>query len=110
MGKEPNCTEKEPYTFTNLDKKHKMLARLIKPNGALAHASKQFFVRQPYRCLSYNNSSSISSLTNRNPIYLSKPLFLNNNITVRQLHTSNDRRNDDKKKKDDDKKESKKPE
>lgn len=88
-----------------------MLARLIKPNSALAHASKQLLVRQPYRCLSYHNS--ISSLTNRNAIYLSKSVFLNNNITVRQLHTSNNRRNDDddkKNKKDDKKKDEAKPE
>jgi len=89
-----------------------MFLRLIRPNGALAHASKQVLVRQPYRCLSYTSTLNSSNLQRISSLNLSKQSnsinFLSDQFQSRQLHTSNNRR-DEKENKDDKKKSDKEP-
>merc|ERR1712242_670436 len=73
-----------------------MISRLVRPNGALAHATRQLIVRQPYRCLSFSSNLQLNSQY--------KLVTSQNITTIRQLHTSHTR-NDDKKKDDKNKKE-----
>merc|ERR1712127_92307 len=87
--------------------KYTMFLRLIRPNSALAHASKQVLVRQPYQCLSYTSTLNNSNIQRISSLNLSKQTSsinsLSNQFQSRQLHTSNNRR-DEKENKDDKKK------